>query len=105
MKFPKPIAELIAAQDKYDSKAFAETFSETAVVYDEGKTYRGKKEIRNWNETTNAKYRTKYKPLEALTEDGKVTLTIKVSGTFDGSPIVLKYNFEVKDGKIISLKI
>ena len=34
MKLPKLIAELIAAQDKYDSKAFAENFSDDAIVQD-----------------------------------------------------------------------
>jgi hypothetical protein len=37
MKLPKLIADLIAAQDKFDGKAFAENFSDDAMVYDEGK--------------------------------------------------------------------
>jgi hypothetical protein len=43
MKLPKTIADLIAAQDKYDSKAFADNFSDDAVVYDEGKVHHGQK--------------------------------------------------------------
>ena len=46
MKLPKLIADLIATQDKYDSKTFAEIFSDEAIVHDEGKTYHGKTEIR-----------------------------------------------------------
>jgi ketosteroid isomerase-like protein len=105
MKLSKTVANLIAAQDKYDSKAFADNFSDDAVVYDEGKTYHGKKEIRQWNELTNEKYKTKYEPLEVSVENEKVILTVKVSGTFDGSPITLKYHFTIKDEKIQSLKI
>ena len=32
MDLPKAIADLLAAQDKYDSKAFAEAFSEDAMM-------------------------------------------------------------------------
>ena len=48
MELPKLIADLIAAQDKYDSKAFAENFSDDAIVQDEVKAYHGKTEIRQW---------------------------------------------------------
>jgi hypothetical protein len=105
MKLPKVIADLIAAQDKYDSKMFAENFSDEAIVHDEAKTYQGKTEIRQWNEITNAKYKTKYKPLEISTEGNEIVLTAEISGTFDGSPIILKYYFEIKENKIISLRI
>ena len=105
MDLPKIIADLIAAQDKYDSKGFADVFSEDAIVVDEGKTYRGRTEIRQWNEMTNAKYKTKYEPLEVTTEGSKIMLTARISGTFDGSPAIIKYNFETGGGKIKSLKI
>ena len=105
MKLPPIIADLLAAQEKYDSKAFSECFSDDAVVFDEGKTHRGKKEVRQWNEMTNAKYKTKYEPLEVTTNRDKITLTAKISGTFEGSPIIIKYNFETKHGKITSLRI
>src|SRR5258705_3338677 len=105
MKLPKVIADLIAAQDKYDSKAFAENFSDDAIVQDEGKTYHGKTEIRQWNEMTNAKYKTKYEPLEVTTKGDKIILEAKISGTFSGSPAIIKYHFETKNGKITSLHI
>jgi len=105
MKLPKVIDELIAAQDKYDSRAFAETFSDDATVHDEGKTYHGKTEIRRWNEETNAKYKTKYEPVEVTINGDKIILTTKISGTFPGSPIIIKYHFEIKNDKIISLQV
>jgi len=105
MQLPKIIAHLLVAQDKYDSKAFAENFSDDAVVQDERKTYHGKKEIQQWNELTNAKYKTKYEPLEISMEGEKITMLTKVSGAFDGSPITLTYHFETNNGKITSLGI
>src|SRR6267154_4149880 len=105
MKLPQIITDLLAAQEKYDADSFSECFSNDAVVFDEGKIYRGKKEIRQWNEMTNTKYRTKYEPLEiSNTQDG-IILTAKVSGTFDGSPAIIKYHFETRNSKIASLRI
>jgi uncharacterized protein (TIGR02246 family) len=105
MKPSGVIADLIAAQDKYDSKAFAENFTDDAVVQDEGKTYHGKTEIRQWNEMTNAKYKTKIEPVEVTNSGDKIILTAKISGTFPGSPAMIKYHFEIKDNKITSLHI
>ena|SRR2546423_8969693 len=105
MNLPKTIADLLAAQDKYDSKAFAENFSDDAIVHDEGKTYHGKKEIEQWNEKTNAKYKTKYKPLDISTKGEEIILTSQISGDFDGSPITLKYYFNIKGSKITSLRV
>jgi ketosteroid isomerase-like protein len=105
MKLPSIIADLLTAQEKYDSKAFSECFSDDAVVFDEGKTYRGKKEVRQWNEMTNAKYKTKYEPLEISNNGDGIILTAKISGTFPGSPAIIKYHFETKNNKITSLHI
>ena len=105
MNLPKPIADLIAAQNEYDSKAYADNFSGDAIVYDEGKVYHGEEEIRQWNEMTNAKYHTKLEPLEISNKGEKSIVTVMVSGTFDGSPIPLKYHFEIKESKITSLRI
>ena len=105
MKLQKTIADLIAAQDKFDSQAYADNFSDNSIVHDEGKTYEGKKEIRQWNEMTNTKYKTKLEPLDVTVKKEKTELTVRVSGNFDGSPITLKYYFEIKEGKIISLRI
>ena len=105
MKLPSIIADLLTAQEKYDSNAFSECFSDDAVVFDEGKTYRGKKEVRQWNEMTNTKYKTKYEPLEVTTKGDKITLKAKISGTFPGSPAIIKYHFETKNDKITSLHI
>ena len=105
MKLPSIIADLLTAQEKYDSNAFSECFSDDAVVFDEGRTYRGKKEVRQWNEMTNTRYKTKYEPLEVTNKGDKITLKAKISGTFPGSPAIIKYHFETKNGKITSLQI
>lgn len=105
MNLPKVITDLINAQNSFDSIAYANCFSENAQVYDEGKTHNGKLDIQNWIEESNQKYRSVMKPLE-YTENGTSSiLTAECSGTFDGSPIILKFHFDIAGGKIQNLKV
>jgi ketosteroid isomerase-like protein len=103
MNLPNVIEDLAKAQNNFDSVAYANCFSETAVVFDEGKTHKGKTEIQRWIEKANASYQTVMKPLEFDTS--KEILKAEVSGNFPGSPIMLSYHLKIKDGLIDSLKI
>lgn len=105
MNLPKVITDLINAQNSFDSIAYANCFSENAEVFDEGKTHNGRLDIQNWIEESNQKYRSVMKPLE-YTENGTSSiLSAECSGTFDGSPIILKFHFDIADGKIQNLKV
>lgn len=105
MTLPKVITNLINAQNSFDSIAYANCFSETAVVLDEGKTHKGKPEIQQWIDKANKKYMTVMKPLE-YTENGTASiLSAECSGIFPGSPIALKFHFEIVDGQIRYLKV
>ena len=101
---PLTIKNLLEAQKNFDSKAYACNFSEDAVVVDEGVTYKGQAQIQEWNKATSAKYKTVYQPLDYDSDTN--TLTVEVSGTFSGSPIILhqQYQFD-KDGLILSWKV
>lgn len=103
MNLPKAIKDLEQAQNNFDSLAYANCFSETAVVLDEGKIHKGKTEIREWIEKANTEYQTVMKPLEYYEADE--ILKAEVSGNFPGSPVVLTYHFSLKKGLIESLKI
>jgi len=105
MNLPKVIADLVDAQNSFDSIAYVNCFSETAVVFDEGKTHNGRLEIQHWIEESNEKYRSVMKPLE-YTEDGiSSVLSAECSGTFPGSPIKLKFHFDIIDEQIQHLKV
>ncbi|UYQ95603.1 nuclear transport factor 2 family protein [Chitinophaga horti] len=101
MNLPKVIADLVQAQADFDAAAYAANFSETAVVYDEGKTHKGRREIQQWIAAANEEYKAVMKPINYQNE----ILSAEISGTFPGSPIVLQYHFELEDGFISSLKI
>lgn len=105
MNLPKVIADLVKAQDSFDSVAYANCFSETAVVFDEGKTYNGRKEIERWIASANEQFKAVMKPVSF--EKGKTGSILKaeISGDFPGSPIVLNYHLEIVDEQIKSLKI
>lgn len=100
---PKVLADLVNAQDNFDSNSYANCFSETAVVFDEGKTHKGKTAIKKWIEKANQEYGITMKPLEY--SENIQTLKAEVSGSFPGSPIVLTYLFDIQNHQIQSLKI
>lgn len=100
---PNVVADLVEAQVNFDSIAYANCFTETAIVFDEGKTQKGKTEIKNWIEKANREYSIVMKPLEYSAN--VQTLKAEISGSFPGSPVVLTYLFDIKDQNIQSLKI
>ncbi|MFD2584247.1 nuclear transport factor 2 family protein [Pedobacter vanadiisoli] len=105
MNLPKIITNLINAQNSFDSIAYTNCFSETAVVSDEGKTHNGRVEIHHWIEESNEKYKSVMKPLEYTENGTSGVLSAECSGTFPGSPIVLKFHFDIADGLIQQLKV
>ena len=104
MELPQVVARFIETQQIYDSKAFTECFTETAIVHDEGKTHTGREEIHQWIEHAMEVYKSQLEPLNYEQSESNGVLTANVCGTFPGSPIVLKFHFGLKDGLIDSLK-
>jgi hypothetical protein len=74
---PKPIARYFAA-DQANANAVAECFSENAVVVDENQRYTGREAIRRWKELATAR---------------------------PGSPVNLRYTFELDGDRIAALEI
>lgn len=103
MNLPKVLSDLVAAQNDADSFAYANCFSDSAVVFDEGKRHSGKAAIQNWIANANQAYKTKMQPIAYSAS--KQTLEAEIWGTFPGSPLVLTYQFVIKEGRIHSLKI
>ncbi|MEC3875769.1 nuclear transport factor 2 family protein [Chryseobacterium salviniae] len=103
MNLPDVITKLVQAQNNFDSTAYANCFTETAVVFDEGKTHNGKTEIKSWIDKANKEYQATMEPLDY--SETEHTLKAEVAGNFPGSPAILTYYYEFEDGLIRSLKI
>jgi ketosteroid isomerase-like protein len=105
MNLQPVLLSLVEAQNNHDSQAYAACFTDTAVVHDEGKTYAGKAEIKQWIEKSNKEYNTVMKPLEFSESNIENLLTAEASGDFPGSPAILKYHLGIENSLIKSLKI
>jgi ketosteroid isomerase-like protein len=105
MNLPKVIKDLVNAQNSFDSTAYADCFSENAVVFDEGKTHNGRLDIQHWIDESNKKYKSVMKPLQYDENGAASVLTAECAGTFPGSPITLQFHFNIVDGQIQHLKV
>ena len=101
---PQPIAAYFTA-DKEGDEAVAQCFTEDAVVTDEGHTHRGRAAIRQWKAVASIRYQYTSEPLGCEQKDSKVVVTCRLTGNFPGSPVNLRFFFEVQADKIASLEI
>lgn len=105
MKLPEIIEGLIKAQNELNSDAFANHFTENAKVFDEGASYSGREQIRQWIQQAAEKYSMHLKPISYNQTGTKGKLAVEVTGTFNGSPAVMQYHLEMSEGLLSTLKI
>ena len=105
LTLPPILTAMVTALNAHDSTAFITCFADDAVVRDEGKVLYGRAAIQTWFEDVSRKYQATLHVTDLSFTDGEPVLTGNVSGTFDGSPIQLRYYTALDDGKIIALKI
>ena len=105
LNLPQPVRAYFVADKGDDAQAFVQCFTENAVVMDEGHTYTGLAAIKQWRVASLAKYTYASEPF-ALQEEGSSTVvTSKLTGNFPGSPVDLRFIFELEGDKISSLEI
>jgi len=92
MELPKPIAAYFAATNTHDIDAMLVPFAETATVKDEGQQRDGLAAIREWMDGTVRKYGFTVVVIGAADEGGRTVVTARVSGSFPGSPVQLRYD-------------
>lgn len=102
---PKPIAAYFTADGGDDSAAVAQCFTDNAVVKDEGHTYNGLSAIKQWKSDSSQKYTYTSEPFACEKKDGKTIVTSRLTGNFPGSPVDLRFCFDLEDNKIASLEI
>lgn len=104
LNLPKAVAAYFAA-DKADSETVSRCFTDDAVVKDEGHTYNGRAAIKKWKEEVSAKYEYTSEPIACEQVDGKFAVTCRLTGNFPGSPVDLRFFFQLEGDKIASLLI
>src|ERR1700736_2392362 len=99
---PTPIAIFIAAENGGDTEALAGCFAEHGVVRDEGQTIEGLAAVKEWMAETGRKTHPPVEPLASALKDDKTIVTNRLTGNFPGSPIELRFIFELEGNKIAS---
>ena len=104
LELPGPVAAYFAA-DTEGGEAVARCFTEDAVVKDEGRTHRGRAAIRQWKEDASTRYQYTSEPLACEQREGTVVVTSRLTGTFPGSPVDLRFFFVLEGDAIASLEV
>lgn len=101
---PPPIAAYFAA-DRRDGDAVASCFTESGIVKDERETHRGRPAIAAWKANAATKYTYSCEPVALEDVDGTTVVTCHLVGDFPGSPVDLRFFFQLQGDKIASLEI
>ena len=104
-KLPQPIADYFQAANAHNTDGVVAAFAEDALVTDEGHTYRGRAAIQRWKADASAKYQYTSEPLACEQKDGTVVVTSRLTGTFPGSPVTLRFFFVQEGDQIAALEV
>ena len=101
---PVPIATYFAA-DEDNTAGVAACLTAAGVVKDEGHTYAGRDAIARWKSEASGKYNYVSEPFACDKDGDRIIVTSRLTGTFPGSPIDLRYAFTLDGHKIAQLQI
>ena len=69
-----------------------------------GAHYKGRAAIKQWKADASIKYQYTSEPLACEQQGGKTVVTSRLTGNFPGSPVNLRFFFELERDKIASLE-
>ena len=96
---PPVIQTYLDAAAAPDYEALVSCFTTDASVLDDGKTYRGRAEIRAWREELASSFDYTVQVIDAVeTGDSQHLVSTRVAGNFPGSPVDLRSRFTLVDG-------
>jgi hypothetical protein len=103
-ELPATVQAFVDGWQSGDADKVEALFIENAVVTDEGRTHRGKEEIRAWIRNTIDLFTTTLTFLRGREVDGMVGATYRLEGDFPGGVVGLEYQFHLNDeGQIATL--
>lgn len=104
-RLPPPVQNYFSGKNARDLTVAVSGFAQSAMVRDEGRDHTGPAAIRAWIEETIARYDDRADVRSAASRGDGVDVIAEVSGTFPGSPILLRFSFTVMDDQIVRLEI
>jgi hypothetical protein len=105
-ELPAVVRRYQDAHDRRDTDGAVATFTPDAIVTDDGHTYRGLVEIRDWLSRASLEFtytRTLIGKVEI--DDNTWLVTNHLEGDFPGGVVDLRYRFVVSEGLITELDI
>lgn len=105
MQLPAPIRVFFDADRDPLGAAPMSAFARGAIVKDEGKTHVGCDAIEVWWRAAKAQYQHSAMPFDVEEQRGLTIVRASVSGQFPGSPALLTFAFQLREGQIAALEI
>lgn len=102
---PPPFAAYADAVNSHNTAAIHTCFTADAVVNDEGHEYRGLEAIRQWCIQSFSQYQFTIGITQVSKVGEETVVTASVAGTFDGSPVTLRFFMTLSGNKIATLNI
>jgi SnoaL-like domain len=102
---PAAIQDFIAATNRGDSDGWVAAFTEDAYLNDWGREFHGHEGVRSWNRTDNIGVRSHFEFVRAEPGGAPDSYVVTLKVTSDRFNGIGPMNFELRDGRIASLRI
>ncbi|MGI8333029.1 nuclear transport factor 2 family protein [Actinomadura scrupuli] len=115
---PPALTMFFQATEADDAATVLTAFADDAVVIDDGRTYRGRDEIRGWAAKDISGLDLTHHVTDVSRDGdgdgsdsdggGEIVVTVRTSGNFDGSPLTFEYRVQGTDhadGRIARMSI
>jgi ketosteroid isomerase-like protein len=105
-ELPDVVARYLTAHRGRDTTTALATFTDDATVTDDGRSYSGIPDIRDWLNRSSTEYTYTIELIAAHKTDAThYTATNRLEGNFPGGLVDLRYRFSLRDGHIEHLTI
>jgi hypothetical protein len=98
---PTTVAAYFTLMNGADKRGIIDLFTPTAVVTDDGRSYRGRAEISGWLGAAASEYTYTTTRLSVATESGSITVTTRLEGDFPGGIVDLRNIFTLDAAGLI----
>lgn len=109
LQLPQSISAFIEATNARKTDEFLATLTETAIITDEGKEYRGIAAIKEWSDEKYIGAKVVLDVVDLANSNGKTIVTVRVDGNFDKiglpDPFLMDFHFAIGIDKIAALNI